>query len=108
MTLKLAVELLLSHMLCMLTILWCPVEQIKKNATAISKCIEGYGSWSGQQVNFDKSSILFSTNLDGCLKVDIKNTMGSKKMGESYLFREHSGLETAEEEIFWETKGNDC
>lgn len=45
---------------------------IQKNADAVSKCIEIYGSWSGKQVNFENSSILFSRSLDGRLKATIK------------------------------------
>lgn len=49
-------------------------------AEIIKKCIGKYYKWSGQEVNAEKSSILFSKNTSGAVKRNIKQILRLKEM----------------------------
>lgn len=58
-----------------------------ENARALVKCLNYFCDWSGQQINTDKSSILFSKNTKLAVKRSIKDIIGIKEMkdGSEYL-----------------------
>lgn len=49
-----------------------------QNAKAVHWCMEDYCSWSGQKVNFDKSSVCFSRNTNKGTKRVIKDVLSVK------------------------------
>lgn len=57
-----------------------------KNARAIWDCIDKFCSWSGQQVNRDKSSILFSTETSRETRRRISEIWGLRRMKENLIY----------------------
>ena len=58
----------------------------KENAITINKALEKFGGWSGQQINSEKSYILFSKNTKMIDRRAVKDVMGFKEMGDKSMY----------------------
>lgn len=62
----------------------------RKKAKVFHKCFELYCSWSGQDMNKEKSSIFFSKNTARAEKRHVTNLLGIKEMGHSSIYKGNS------------------
>lgn len=54
---------------------------IKRNAEEAAKCLCTYYKWSGEEINKEKSSIIFLRNTNGTTKREIKLIFGVQDIG---------------------------
>lgn len=59
---------------------------ISQDAKAIHWCFSKYCVWSGQDINLEKSSIIFSNNIRGKVKAAIKVVLGFKEMHKDSVY----------------------
>lgn len=63
---------------------------LKEKARIFHKYFKLYYSWSGQEMNKEKSSIFFSKNTARAQKRAITDLLGIKEMGHSSIYLENS------------------